>query len=492
MAKQSIFPISLIIILCLLMSLVGLHQSAAQAQTVTGTIAYVRSSGTSGDQIRLIEPDGSQDRVLWTVPVADPGNILSILSLDWHPDGGELAFSSNHERTCSIHDSDLYTIHPDGSNFRRVSNGPACAGLADYPKGNVTVTVRNNTSKFDTNFYVHVQGAPGVMGVMIPWNGVATVTLPDVADLGAVKQLVVVLHPGDSRDRFDDYRWYVGEVDVQPGQTVTAGPNLATATGDGAPHPGAWGPTWRSDGSRIGYAGSGAGCFNAHSVPADNPPAGVLGEPLLVADAITPCSFAWGPTAATADQLIFVAYPNLGMDGATFYRATEGATASSGKKLFSLGSTVQLLWYDWLPDGTGFLFVRTTKFVNTSFVEANLFEYQFANGTITQLSNLNNEFVRSFSVSPDGQSIVFERATTLESAASDLWIMRRDGSGLRLLVENGRIPNWSGQALPSPNPTPVTSPTVTPTVPPTTPPPSVTPTPLPVGQSKIYLPTVQQ
>ena len=34
-----------------------------------GTIAYVRPDGTQGDQIRLIEPDGTGDRVLWRTAI---------------------------------------------------------------------------------------------------------------------------------------------------------------------------------------------------------------------------------------------------------------------------------------------------------------------------------------------------------------------------------------------------------------------------------------
>ncbi len=422
------------------------HSSAAPAGAGDGSIAYVRA--TTGDEIRLIEPDGSNDRRLWAHGLADPQNVFDVLSLDWRPDGAELAFSSNHERTCSIFDSDIYSIQAGGSQFRRVSNGPDCASLAAYPKGNVTVTVRNNTSKFNTTFYVTVQGAPGIMGLTIPWNGVATITLPDVADFGAVEQWVALLHPGDSNDPFNDYRWYIGQVDVQAGQTVTATPNPAAANGDGAPHFGAWSPTWRGDGSRIGYARSAAACLNAHSVPAANTPLGTIGQPVITADAISPCSLAWGPTAATAGQVIFLAYPNLGQDGATFYRTSDGAAASSAQKLFSLGSTVMLLWYDWLPGGEGFLFVRTTEFANTRFVEANLFEYRFATGAITQLTQLDDEFVRSFSVSPDGQTIVFERAATLDATTADLWLMNRDGSNLRLLTTNGKAPAWGPSYLP--------------------------------------------
>jgi hypothetical protein len=47
------------------------------------------------------------------------------------------------------------------------------------------------------------------------------------------------------------------------------------------------------------------------------------------------------------------------------------------------------------------------------------------------------------SISPDGQLIVFERAATREGSAADLWVMRRDGTGQDLLVQNGTRPSWS-------------------------------------------------
>lgn len=468
------------ILISLFIASITASQQLALAQTASGTIAYVRSGGTSGDEIRLIEPDGSHDRTLWTVPVADPQDIFEIYALAWRPDGGELAFSSDHEQTCSIFAADLYAVRPDGSHFRRMGNGPACDTLATYPQGSVTVTVRNFTSQFETNFFVYVQGAPGIISVTLPWYGVATVTFPTVADFGAVNQQVAVLQT--------NARWYVGTVDVQAGQTVTTDPNPATASGDGVLDFGTWGPTWRSDGARIGYARSSSSCLNAYALAVENLSPVAQGEPILTADEISPCALAWGPTTAVADQVLFLAFPNLGMDGATLYRATEGTNASNGTKLFSLGQTVLPLWFAWQPDGAGLLFARTTKYVNPSFVEANLFAYDFASGAITQISQLSDELVRSFSISPDGQSIVFERAASLASADSDLWIMNRDGSGLRLLVKNGRLPSWGGQAAQAPTPTPVT-PTGLPTV---TPLPDATPTLQVSEQRKVYLPTIQR
>jgi hypothetical protein len=385
-------------------------------------------------------------------------------------DAGELAFSSNHEDSCSIFASDLYAIGPDGGNFHRVGNGPVCDSLAGYPQGSVTVTIQNFTSKYDINFFVYVQGAPGIIGVTIPWYGVATVTFPNVADFGAVDQQVAVLQA--------DYRWYIGSVDVQPAQTVRLQPNPAPASGDGIRDFGAWGPTWRSDGSRIGYARSSSTCLNSYALSVANNQPGVQGDPILTADEISPCALAWGPTAAVADQVIFLAYPNLGREGPTLYRATEGANASNSTKLFSLGTDTLLLWVAWLPDGEGLLFARSTKFINPNFVESNLFEYDFATGKIIQLTHLNDELVRSFDLSPDGQSIVFERAASLGSARADLWLMNRDGSDLRLLVENGSRPAWQPSASQSP-PTPAT------------PNASATPTPMATMTARIFLPALQ-
>jgi Tol biopolymer transport system component len=51
------------------------------------------------------------------------------------------------------------------------------------------------------------------------------------------------------------------------------------------------------------------------------------------------------------------------------------------------------------------------------------------------------------SVSPDGQSIAFERAAEVDTFGSltdpEVWIVGRDGSGLRLLVEDAMAPAWS-------------------------------------------------
>ena len=116
-----------------------------------GVIAYVKRS--TGD-IHVISPDGKNDRVLWTNP--DPDH--TPIDLAWRPDGLELAFSSQHEWTCSLYDGDVYAIRFDGTGYRRITNAPACAELAGLPKGSVTVEVQD---LFGTSF-VYVAGAPGL------------------------------------------------------------------------------------------------------------------------------------------------------------------------------------------------------------------------------------------------------------------------------------------------------------------------------------------
>lgn len=74
---------------------------------------------------------------------------------------------------------------------------------------------------------------------------------------------------------------------------------------------------------------------------------------------------------------------------------------------------------------------------------ANLFRYDFATRKVTQITRLENEFAGSFSISPDGEWIVFERSKSLEEEwETDLWIVRLNGENARLLVRNAFGPSW--------------------------------------------------
>ena len=230
--------------LAALVTTVAQSLSPVSAQTDPSKIAYVRPDDATGDEIRLIQPDGSNDRRIWSVGQPDPNKVEKIWDLDWRPDAGALAFNSNHERACSLFDFDIYAIWPDGGGYRRMTNGPACAGLASYPKGRVTVTVYNATTRGP--FFVYVQGAPDAQQIFVSQGSSRTVMFNDVADFGDGFQQQAVVIEG-----FPSWRYLapLALADVKPGQTVHAG--RLDVAGDGIRNFGAYAPSWRSDGARL-------------------------------------------------------------------------------------------------------------------------------------------------------------------------------------------------------------------------------------------------
>jgi hypothetical protein len=122
-----------------------------------GSIAYVRTT-PAGDQIRLIQPDGLGDHLLWQTGVPEPASITDIQQPAWKPDASELAFTSSHETGCSLFESDIYALRADGVDYRRVSGPPACGSRAGLPTGTVIVPVINMTFSSRV-FSIYFEGA---------------------------------------------------------------------------------------------------------------------------------------------------------------------------------------------------------------------------------------------------------------------------------------------------------------------------------------------
>jgi hypothetical protein len=482
-----------ILAVSLLASLTVLFQAMppVAAQSAEGTIAYVRYNDETGDEIWLLEPDGTNNRRIYSTGKPDPEGVAYIFRLAWRPDAAEIAFSSSHEMTCSLYESDIYAIHPDGSGYRRITNAPACDDLANYPKGSVRVEVQNWTGRTEM-FYIYLQGAPSIQGVYLAPAATGVVTFNGVADFGDGYPQFAVAAWGHAR-------WFgSASADVQPGTTVDATPSLSLTAYGYSEEIFTKSPTWRSDGSKLGYIFS-VGILRQIEA---GPPPGLYGEPLLAGDAQTPLyisNLAWSPQPALADQLL---YEGLDIGGTGIYSVTAGSQ-DRGELVLPLGYWDDLLGLAWLPDGSGFVYAMTEDYN----VRSNLFEYNFASGQVARLTDFTDEYVGYPSVSPGGQQIVFVRSSGLQGAATDLWVVNRDGSGLRLLVENGHLPTWSLQApvMPTNTPMPSSTPTatlaitprpadtITPT--PTTSPTSPTSGPLPAPTAtpwatddKLYLP----
>lgn len=394
------------------------------ASPVSG-IAYI-----SGSEIHLIASDGTGDRVLWASPAGPPVSqfVVPVSGLIWRPDGTELAFASDHEQAYSWFQHDVYALRADGNGLRRITNPPARADLASLPTATVKVTVMNATLSYGT-FIVYMMGATAPATITLgPADG-QTVTF-QVADLGNVAQPIVAM--------FGEKRWFGSRApDIQAGTTVDAGLLTITATSS-APGWGAGGPAWRADARDVAFI----------LVPwctlryvADPPPAGPSMDALVDENAFTGfCAYDRGPTPATANKLLVATRQE---NVTSIYLVSEGAT-SPGTPIVSLDDYNFIYDIRWLPNGSGFLVSMRDGLMDDY---ANLYEYDFPSGPLRKLTNFQvaDEQMRAFSISPDGNQIVFEWSTTslVASGPHDLYVMNRDGSGQRLLVRNAVSPAWS-------------------------------------------------
>ena len=388
-----------------------------------GNIYYVRD----GKEIRAMSPDGKNDRQFWTHEGALPG--AGINELAWCPDGGELAFSSGHDSVASYYHADIYAIKPDGTNFRKITNTPDRKDYANYGKGTVTVTVRNEQPIYLTSrasqgtFIVYVVGADMPQPITLPPGSSRTLTFRNVADFGDHAQAVVAINAAT--------RWIIPGTDVQAGKTVRA-PDLGIS-GDGLELLGAFRPIWKRDGSRISYRN---GLCIVSSI-ASRPPIGHIFDPLFKgAKPPAPCAWDWGPTAETADQLLYFVD---GDDAITMYRIT-GSGQHPGEKLVAYPKEQFYFIRDlrWLPDGSGFLF-SAAEFAKGA---GNIYRHDLATRKTSPVTNLEEGYARSFSIAPDGKSLVLERTAAFIDDTADLWVVGMDGRGLRMFAKNAYAPAW--------------------------------------------------
>jgi hypothetical protein len=318
----------------------------------------------------------------------------------------------------------------------------------------VTVPVINYTGNSGP-FIIYFEGAPGAKSIVVPPGDAMNVTFTNVADYGSKTQAAVWM--------FYDLRSpYPGaNVDVIPGATVMTGPlQIYNGFSD-------WGfltPSYLPDGSKV------ATIFSRYRLYEFDPNSQVLGwnADLIPFDfGLWGAALTWSPTPEFADSFLYFGGIQDNQYVLREYVYLGNATDGVGQEIFDVDPNEDgnyLLGLAWLPDGSGFLYSLKQSYMDWDKIIwydiANLWEYSFATGQSTQLTEVpNHTYTRDMSVSPDGSTILFEYQASGDwidaNPPIDLYMMNRDGSGASLFIEDARTPVWSLQDIPADNPAPL-------------------------------------
>lgn len=401
--------------LVLLFSIVLAGFAAADAPRSTRAVGVIAYKG-GGNEIRLINSDGSNDHRLWMEPL--PGDTFTgIRGLQWRPDGGALAFASDYQTLCSVYDSDVYTINADGGGLKRLTNSPLCAGLAGFAKGTVRVEVENQTT--DSQFLIYVEGAPTAELVTIAPGAAVVITLSGIADLGNLEQQITLIN--------GHFRWFDPAVfvNVQPGQTVSASTRFILTGSNVYRNLGATYPVWHRSGAKVGFIFF-EGILN--EIIATPPVSGDDALLLAPGAGAIATSMAWSPVD---DSILYT-----GID--SIFIVQPGAD-NPGTPLIDKDGSQLWLGLDWLPDGSGFVFAATGGQFGQE--NSNIYRYTFADDNLVYLTAYEDDWAGWPSVSPNGQEIAFEYAAEADDPAQ-LWIVGIDGSDPHPLGVQGKSPDW--------------------------------------------------
>jgi hypothetical protein len=416
-------------------------------------IAYV-SSSTTNRELRLIRPDGTQDTLLWQVPEETyPEDGIALGGLSWRPDGSELAFDSGHDWQRSLNIRDLYSISPNGQNLRRITRPPTPDNYDQYPQGTVTF-VLSAMEHGDVQIYIEGMSEPYSYFAKIGEDW--TFTLP-MADLGDNQRQYMRIWDQDEFNatcHFSEEGW----VDVIANTETDAGRIYFSIGGMSCPV--LFAPSWVHDGSALNYIYQ-----EPDSVYSDNniwniphsPETGSVGERSLDFGSYVnrgkPYRIVTGPTPETANDIYFLETGSL-----SDYIYYMPANNPESHTHIDLGlcplTSCHILDVEWVPDGSGLIFSRQEDSATEGYFGI-IYYYDIATSQTTEILRLPGESIGNLSVSPDGNSIVFERATSLYSGVEtvsfgdrllcpcSLWLVDRDGSNLHMLREDGRQPAWS-------------------------------------------------
>lgn len=420
-------------------------EQPVSASVDQGVIAYVAPNDQTGDEIHLINPDGTGDKMIWRTGKPGVELMREVHSLAWKPNASELAFVSSFDELCSLYHEDVYAINLDGTGLRRQTAPPRCANPG-LPTGTVVLTIDSAGS--DGVILVYVQGAPKAQSTTLSPGAPTVLTFNNVMDFGdGVLQWAVGIW-GVNR-----YLDILSHVDVLPGKTVHATLTLSNRL------PLSWAsPTYSGDGKYMAYIDK---PNIAYYAPSHNTNPGGIGsywQPDGSKMTYSPSHMQWIGDTPEGSVLLFL---GSNFDNYGFYLADhQGSTLLAevvDEPVFGMAK---------LPDASGLIYssVLTRSDEECIFQQyGEIFEYDFNSGETTQLSHFgprpslgnyncpDGPFPYEVTISPDGSKIAFE----MQFEGSwrdpvyylDLWEMNRDGSGAKQLVKGGLSPSWSPGAV---------------------------------------------
>jgi Tol biopolymer transport system component len=420
----------------------------ADSQNDQGVIAYV-SPGLTDSEIRLINPDGTQDRTLWgdTLNVAISDRIGA---LSWHPDGTKLAFDSGHEWQRSMSTRDIYTISVNGTNLHRVTNAALPDDLSDYPTGTVKFKVRADEQG---DVQIYVEGATEPVKYFAREAFDYTVTLT-VADFGEGVRQVIRLWDPDSfynNCRFSEESW----VDVIPGQEVDLGKVPFDHSGDCLVF---YTPSWFQDGNNLVYLqrhltdGFKTSIEKASISTGPRDSRYKVHEERSIKQTTKMFRAVAGPTEERKDDILYLYHS--GLYDFIYYITTDAGARPANLNIGSCQITCSILDIAWLPDGSGFVISRREQ-LRSEYISV-LYRYTFAERALEPIIRLSGKIMGKLSISPSGDAIVFERGSSYSIDVNgngpglycpcSIWRVNMDGSDLHQLVEDGRAPAWGKTA----------------------------------------------
>jgi len=379
-----------------------------------GTIAYLgHNVDNRRTMLKMIQPDGSAEQMVRSTI----NELFTLRDVAWRPDATELAYISSESLSSSYFLADLFAIRHDGTGLRRLTNYPDPSNIGDHPTGRVTGAIHTDLDDVGT-IALHIQGAQSVAAGVLDIDSTLAFDLT-VADLGdGVSQPIYITYEGANGI---EKQLLLTTLDVLAEESVDVG-TLSLDSISGV-RPTAIDLAWHRDGESVGFTlREVSGSDTVQQVSATG---GLFGTELVGA------TFVSEPALSPIDDRVL--YHRTSGKGQGICLNNVGGDLDDENCLVPLNDSLGNPRPVWLNDGSGFVFSS----------QNNLFSYSFASQEVVQLTNAFNEAASNASVSPDGNYVAYERAST---SGSDLWILDlSDSSKSWPITNDGRSsnPDWS-------------------------------------------------